>query len=360
MVEVVAERGYADASLELVVAQAGVSRRTFYKCFANRDACFAELLDLASALALDLIACAFAREPAWQDGVRSALASLLAFLESEPVLARVWLVESLGAGSWVLERRERKLAALRELALASWPAAEARSPSPLKVDGAIASVLGVVQTHIVAGRPGPLTALVGPLTGLVVAQWLPPRLVAREVELGEQLAQTRRVVRPDTIPANVAIPAVLENPTAHRARRCVLFLADCPQASNREIAAAIGVAHQSQISKLLACLLTEGLITKRSAGVGKRNWWQLTPHGEQISLALREREVSASSQVQRSVLGLDLIRDTTEHPLPVVAAHAARASYLDRESRLSGDELDAREGHWAEAGAREAIFEEPC
>ena len=290
MVAVIGERGYADASLELVVAQAGVSHRTFYKCFESRDACFEELLDLASARALDLIACAFAREAVWRDGVRSALAALLVFLDSEPLLARVWLVDSLGAGSWALERRERKLAAMRELALASWPAAEAQSASALSVDGAIASVLGVIQTHIVTCRLRPLTTLLGPLTGLVVAQWLPPRLVAREVEIGEQLAQTSRVVRPDTMRANMVIPAVLGNPTAHRARRCVLFLADCPQASNREIAAAIGVAHDSQISKLLACLLTEGLITKRSAGVGKRNWWQLTPRGEETSLALRAGE----------------------------------------------------------------------
>ena len=81
-----------------------------------------------------------------------------------------------------------------------------------------------------------------------------------------------------------------EDPNAHRARRCVLFLADRPHASNREIAAAIGVAHESQTSKLLACLLTEGLLAKRSDGVGKRNAWQLTARGEEISRALRAGE----------------------------------------------------------------------
>jgi AcrR family transcriptional regulator len=49
MVEVVCERGYAGASLELVLARAGVPRGTFYRCFEGRDACFQELLDLASA-----------------------------------------------------------------------------------------------------------------------------------------------------------------------------------------------------------------------------------------------------------------------------------------------------------------------
>ena len=290
MVEVVAERGYADASVELLVARAGVSRRAFYGCFANREGCFGELLDLVSARALDLVACAFTRDVSWQDGVRSALVSLLAFLDCEPLLARVWLVESLAAGAWALERRERNLAALRALVLARWPTVGAWGSSPLAVEGAIASVLGVIQTHIVTGRPGPLIELLGPLTGLVVAQYLPPWLVAREVERGEQLARTSPPAQPRAMHASVAIPGVLSNPNAHRARRCVLFLADRPHASNREIAAAIGVAHESQISKLLGCLLTEGLVAKRSEGVGKRNAWQLTARGEEISRALRAAE----------------------------------------------------------------------
>lgn len=290
MVVVVAERGYAGASLELVVAQAGVSRRTFYRCFENRDDCFRQLLDLAWASTLELVASAFAREATWQDGVRSALASLLAFLDSEPLLARVWLVESPAAGSWALERRERNLAALRALGADSWPAAEAVHASPLAAEGAIASVFGVIQTHIVTGGPGSLIELLGPLTGLVAAQYLPPRLVALEIERGEALAQTSHAAPRDTVRANMAIPAVVGNPNALRVRQCILFLADRPQASNREIAAAIGVAHQSQISKLLASLLKERMVVKHSEGAGKRNSWTLTPRGAEIARVVCKRQ----------------------------------------------------------------------
>ncbi len=282
MLEVVAERGYADASLELVLAHAGVSRRTFYRCFENRDTCFQELLDLASARTLDLVASAVTQETSWQDGVRLALAWLLAFLDSEPLLARVWLIESLAAGAWALERRERNLAELRALVFARWPAAQVSGSSPLAAEGAMASVFGVIQTHIVTDRPRLLIELLGPLMGLIAAQYLPPHLVAREVELGEQLAGTSRSRQPCAVHATVAIPAVLSNPNAHRARRCVLFLADRPHSSNREIAAAIGVAYESQISKLLRRLLAEQLVTQRSEGVGKRNAWWLTARGEEI------------------------------------------------------------------------------
>ena len=45
--------------------------------------------------------------------------------------------------------------------------------------------------------------------------------------------------------------------------------------------------------------------------------------------------------------------------LRVIASHAELSAYLDEESKLSAEELDAREDRWAEANAREAIREEP-
>jgi len=288
MVEVAAERGYGGASVELVVAQAGVSRRTFYGCFDSREACVLALLDLGLERIGDLVGRAFAREDTWEDGVRSALASVLGFLDSEPLLARMWLVESLGAGSRVLERRERNLAALREQVLSSWPAGDTWTLPPLAAEGAMASVLGIIHSHIVTGWRTPLIELLGPLMGLVAAQYLPSPAVALEIRRGEELALEVQVSTGHSIRTRVAIPALLSNPSAHRARQCVLFLAEHPQASNREIASGIGVAHASQISKLLSCLLGERLVARHSAGAGKRNAWWLTSHGEEVARALRE------------------------------------------------------------------------
>ncbi len=286
MVEVAGERGYAGATVGLVVARAGVSRRTFYGCFDGREACVLELLDLGLERIGDLVGRAFAREDTWQDGLRSALASVLGFLDSEPLLARMWLVESLAAPRRVLARRERNLAALRQQALSSWPAGNAWTLPPLAAEGAMASVLGIVHSHILTGWPTPLVELLGPLMGLVAAQYLPSRGVASEIQRGEELARKIQASSGRTIWTRVAIPAVLSNPNAHRARRCVLFLGEHPQASNREIASGIGVAHASQISKLLSCLLSEQLVARHSAGAGRRNAWWLTSHGEEVARAL--------------------------------------------------------------------------
>jgi DNA-binding IclR family transcriptional regulator len=89
---------------------------------------------------------------------------------------------------------------------------------------------------------------------------------------------------------DLALPATLANPGARRARECLLFLAEQGgrglSPSNREIAVGIGVAHLSQISRLLAHLAEEGLVVKRSEGAGKRNAWRLTPRGQEIARGL--------------------------------------------------------------------------
>jgi predicted transcriptional regulator len=96
-----------------------------------------------------------------------------------------------------------------------------------------------------------------------------------------------------------ALPALLANPRARRARECLSFLAAHPDSSNREIAAGIGVTHQPQISRLLSQLAAEGLVSKRSQGAGKRNAWRLQPRGEQVLRILHERQVRAGEPDDR-------------------------------------------------------------
>jgi hypothetical protein len=133
------------------------------------------------------------------------------------------------------------------------------------VRSALASVLGIVHSHTVSGWPGPPIGLLGRLRGLVAAQYLPSPAVALEIRRGEELALEVQASTGHAIRTRVAIPALLSNRSAHRARRCVLFLAEHPQASNREFASGVGVAHASQISKLLSCLLGERLVARHSA-----------------------------------------------------------------------------------------------
>jgi AcrR family transcriptional regulator/DNA-binding transcriptional ArsR family regulator len=300
MVELAAEHGFAGVSVKLLTARAGVSTRTFYEEFEDLQACFLAVLDLALERAGGLILQAYAREQRWQDGVLGALASLLVFFDSEPALTHVWFVQALAAGPWALGRREQIAGMLRSMIVEHWVARGDEPPDPVAATGVMASVLGLIHTHLVTEQPEPLIELLGPLMGLVTSLYLDKEDVAREVRRGAQLAREIQAGEDTrwTLPAqaaggrerqDVALPATLANPNARRARECLLFLADHPDSSNREIAAAIGVTHEPQISRLLSYLAEENLVTKRSAGAGKRNAWRLTPRGEEVARALTEQ-----------------------------------------------------------------------
>jgi AcrR family transcriptional regulator len=108
MAVAVAEKGYAGVVVADVIAQAGVSRKTFYEHFENKEQCFLAAYDAGVQLILDAIDAAI-RE-ASPDPLSIARAGTRAYLETlaaNPAFARTFLVEVLGAGPQALARRSR-------------------------------------------------------------------------------------------------------------------------------------------------------------------------------------------------------------------------------------------------------------
>jgi AcrR family transcriptional regulator len=294
MVQVVGECGYSGASLTSVCARAKVSRRTFYGVFDSLEDCFLAVLDEGARHAGRLISQAFAGEQRWCDGVRAALAALLSFFDSEPVLAHVLLVEAAAAGARARERRERHILSLTWLIEDRWGAPEHGHAHPLVTAGVMGSLLAILNTQLVTGRREPLLALLGPLMGLVTAPYLDRRLVTREIERAD--AHARELLARRDQPAvgsaehGARVPDLLLNPRAHRARACLLYLLEHSGASNTQIARAAGIGHHTQISKLLARMAAVGLLTKRAGNPGGPNAWSLTSHGVEVSHALSREQ----------------------------------------------------------------------
>lgn len=308
MEQVVGERGFAGCSVEAVIARAGVSRRTFYEQFDGLQDCFLAVLDRGAETVIGLVSGAFDGRESWLDGLRWALASLLALFDSEPLLARVWLVESMAAGGWALEHRERKLRDLFQVISDAWPLPDSLQPGPLVIEGVFASVRSIVAQRLISASAdvhggkggGPLIELLAPLMGLIAGPFLGKRAVELEIARSERLAraiaagdpsggvQVARVVGgPAAETSDGVLPAVLSNPRAHRARLCLLFVGENPGASNAQVAAGVGIDHKGHISQLLASLLRQGLLEKASHGPGRRNEWCLSALGEHAASILR-------------------------------------------------------------------------
>jgi AcrR family transcriptional regulator len=104
----VAGKGYAAATIEHIVRDAGVSKKTFYEHFSDKLDCFLAAYEAASDELLAHVRAA--QEGAgddWLASTRAGIHAYLRWLAAEPELARVFLIEIAAAGPEALERRER-------------------------------------------------------------------------------------------------------------------------------------------------------------------------------------------------------------------------------------------------------------
>jgi AcrR family transcriptional regulator len=106
MVQAVADKGYARVAVADVIERAGVSRKTFYEQFANKDDCFLAAYDATVDELLHTIDEALeALAPDWLGAHRAAVEAYLNALAASPEFAKAFLIEVLGAGPEALNRR---------------------------------------------------------------------------------------------------------------------------------------------------------------------------------------------------------------------------------------------------------------
>jgi AcrR family transcriptional regulator len=106
--ELVAKRGYAGVSVELIVKRAKVSFKTFYTHYANKEEAFADLFDTAVAATQGRIAGALADgELPWPEQVAAAMRAFFESILADPLVARACLVEGPTAGPQVTSRYEK-------------------------------------------------------------------------------------------------------------------------------------------------------------------------------------------------------------------------------------------------------------
>ncbi len=117
MAQVVAEKGYGPATVADVVERAGVSRRTFYEQFADKEACFLAAYGTGAEVLLTRIREAVEHLPEddWRARARAGVETCMAVLAEEPEFAWATQIEILGAGPAALERRAVILGVFAEL-----------------------------------------------------------------------------------------------------------------------------------------------------------------------------------------------------------------------------------------------------
>jgi AcrR family transcriptional regulator len=112
IIAAVAENGYGGATIATITKAAGLSRRTFYEHFDNKEGCFAAAYDAALSYLREAALGAAAAQESWTERVRAGLGGLLVALAAEPQLANFFLIAPASAGDQIVDRHHLAMRAL--------------------------------------------------------------------------------------------------------------------------------------------------------------------------------------------------------------------------------------------------------
>jgi AcrR family transcriptional regulator len=298
MTEVACERGSANVTVAHVVERAGVSRRTFYELFDDREECFLAAFEEAIARVSRLVLDAYDPDAKWDARIRASLVALLLFLDTEPGAGQLLVVGSLGAGARALELRKRVLAQLIAIVDEGRSQRKTREElPPLTAEGVVGGVLAVLHARLQEGSvvnapptgdggDGSLLDLAGPLMSMIVHPYLGASAAQRELKRPVPAHNGRHTPAPADPLRDVHMRLT------YRTVRVLMAVAELgargAYLSNREVGIASGVPDQGQISKLLTRLSKLGLVENSPAGLarGAPNAWMLTSKGAEVERAI--------------------------------------------------------------------------
>lgn len=158
VVAVAGEQGWEQTTLRAVVARAGVSRRTLYDLFADKEDCFLTAAKALTERVATITTSAYDGAPEPRAGLAHAIASLFAFLAREPSAARVYLVETAiagPAGASLWSSHMKAMSARTRCALDAIGADPSRHSETMAVGG----VYTVARNRVLLGRTRELAQL---------------------------------------------------------------------------------------------------------------------------------------------------------------------------------------------------------
>jgi AcrR family transcriptional regulator len=185
--DLVAEEGYASATIEQIVRRARVGYATFYKHFADKEGAFLALLDAAIERTLYLVEEAYDGEAGpWADKVGAGLGALLEVVAAHPNVARACLVEAPTAGPEAAARHE---AALKRFEPLLRPGRELNPRSgelPETLEGTLAGgVMWVINQRLIAGEEDKLRGLLPEALEFLLRPYVGEEVAAREAGSAE-------------------------------------------------------------------------------------------------------------------------------------------------------------------------------
>jgi AcrR family transcriptional regulator/predicted transcriptional regulator len=285
MGELTAELGLAAVGVHHVCQRAGVSRRTFYDLYADRDACVADTHEEAFGRLLGHLAEAVADTgAAWEDRAVAVTQAMLGAWDADRVLAQLCLVSSVSGHTDAMKLRRTAMAQIAGL-LADPP----RQPmvEAAVLGCAITGIWGLAFASVTEKPEASISDLAGVAIYLLLAPFAGRRhAAARAAGRGGTAAYVTRWT-PTVVGSGDDRGLLVTELTSQTLR----YLNGHPGAANIDIARAVDVRHESQMSRHLGRLERAGMVSRRKEG--RTNAWVLTARGEEAARTLRDLRTDA-------------------------------------------------------------------
>jgi AcrR family transcriptional regulator len=180
IIDVVARRGYHDATVAEICAAAGMSRRTFYSYFSSKEECYLQAFDSIADYLEGAMGAAGAVESSWPTRVHARMAAILEVFAANPDLARFVLLAPVRAGEGIVDRHRLALEQILRALTHDRPSGrKTRRPSPAIEQALLGGVMALIAQRVDEGAAEVLPDLLPDLVELFLAPYIGRREAAR-------------------------------------------------------------------------------------------------------------------------------------------------------------------------------------
>jgi AcrR family transcriptional regulator len=181
MIRVVGRQGYKATSVADVIAEADVSRTTFYKHFEDKQECFLAAYDLLVEKVLAEVVANCDGERSWLDRVRVGLTTIVNMFALDPELARTAIVEVSAAGADARQRHWNAINRFTEFLEDGEDMAEGRELPENIALMAAGAVSGLIFDELLTGRAERLPRLLPDLLFALLVPYIGPGAATEEM-----------------------------------------------------------------------------------------------------------------------------------------------------------------------------------
>jgi AcrR family transcriptional regulator len=178
MVASVSERGYTATRVADLVALSGVSSRTFYDLFTDKETCFLATIDAVLEIAARFVAKAEAAnaDRDWEERALSALRAYAEMIVSQKAAARVCLIEAHGAGPEALKRLDEATARFESIAqLVNAESPERVGMPPEMMTAHVGALQEIARNRLRRGTTDELPGLMDEVARVMLSYRPPPQ-----------------------------------------------------------------------------------------------------------------------------------------------------------------------------------------